>query len=213
MAKTRKPSNDELTVEEFRDRQVAQLPTQNGTYALCDLDEVPIYVGVTEEGLRKRVQRHLTSARSDVIANRLLDVWEVAYVWAWPEPRKDRMLQLEAHFYNKFHRQSSLVNVAVLKDPGDIGDVPDPIRVVVLPEEQILLRRRAEIRLPRQAKTFLDLVAHILEVKNNRETLFGLQTHFARLEKYTKEFLKPDLTTNPPSPKHVVGTKGVAPVD
>jgi hypothetical protein len=80
MAKPAKKSKDELTVEEFRDGQVARLPTENGTYALCDLDEVPIYVGVTEEGLRKRVQRHLTSARSDVIANRLLDVWEVAYV-------------------------------------------------------------------------------------------------------------------------------------
>jgi hypothetical protein len=213
MAKPPKKSNDELTVEEFRDEQVARLPTENGTYALCDLDEVPIYVGVTEEGLRKRVQRHLTSARSDVIANRLLDVWEVAYVWAWPESRKDRMLQLEAHFYNKFHRQSSLVNVAVLKDPGDIGSIPEPIRVAVLPEDQIQLRKRPEIRLPRQAKTFLDLVAHILEVKNNRETLFGLQTHFARLEKYTKQFLKPDLSTEPPSPKHVIGVEGPAPTD
>ncbi|HYL74968.1 MAG TPA: GIY-YIG nuclease family protein [Bryobacteraceae bacterium] len=202
-----------MSVEEFRDLQVATLPTENGTYALCDLDEVPIYVGVTEEGLRKRVQRHLTSARSDVIANRLLDVWEVAYVWAWPEPKKERMLQLEAHFYNKFHRQSSLVNVAVLRDPGDIGNIPQPVRVAVLPEDQILLRKRPEIRLPRQAKTFLDLVAHILEVKNNRETLFGLQTHFARLEKYTKQFLKPDLSAEPPSTKEVVGVKGTAPAD
>jgi GIY-YIG catalytic domain-containing protein len=213
MAKPHKKSSNELTVEEFRDEQVTRLPTENGTYALCDLDEAPIYVGVTEEGLRKRVQRHLTSARSDVIANRLLDVWEVAYVWAWPEPKKDRMLQLEAHFYNKFHRQSPLVNVAVLRDPGDIGDVPEPIRVAVLPEDQIKLRKRPEIRLPRQAKTFLDLVAHILEVKNNRETLFGLQTHFARLEKYTKQFLKPDLSTEPPSPKQVIGVKKPAPAD
>jgi hypothetical protein len=208
MARTPKKSNDELTVEEFRDQQVARLPTENGTYALCDLDEVPIYVGLTEEGLRKRVQRHLTSARSDAIANRLLDVWEIAYVWAWPEPEKDRMRQLEAHFYNRFHKESSLVNIAVLKDPGDIGDVPEPIRVAVLPEDQIQLRKRPEIRLPRQAKTFLDLVGHILEVKNNRETLFGLQTHFARLEKYTKAFLKPDLSTGPPSPRKAIGIEG-----
>jgi hypothetical protein len=123
------------------------------------------------------------------------------------------MLQLEAHLYNKFHRQSPLVNVAVLKDPGGIGDVPEPIRVAVLPEDQIKLRKRPEIRLPRQAKTFLDLVAHILEVKNNRETLFGLQTHFARLEKYTKQFLKPDLSSEPPSPKQVIGVRGPAPAD
>jgi hypothetical protein len=36
--------------------------------------------------VRKRVRRHLTGARSDIIANRQLDVWEVAFVDAWPLP-------------------------------------------------------------------------------------------------------------------------------
>lgn len=70
----------------YRRRQVSRIPTEIGVYALCDLDEVPIYVGQSVDGIRKRVQRHLTSARSDVIANRRFDVWEVAYVWAWPLP-------------------------------------------------------------------------------------------------------------------------------
>ncbi len=193
MAK-KKIGNATLSVEQYRDHQVGLLPTDKGVYALCDLDGVPIYVGTTEEGIRKRVQRHLTSARSDVIANRTLDIWEVAYVWAWKQPDDLKRMELEGHFYNKFHAQSKLVNAQKLSAPAAFGQEPNPdCNIQILPDEQIELRKRPEIRLPRQAKTFLDLVAHIVEVKNNEETLFGLQTHFERLEKYTKEFLKPDL--------------------
>ena len=44
----------------------------------------PIYVGQSVDGIRSRVNRHLTSARSDIIANRQIDVWEIAWVWAYP---------------------------------------------------------------------------------------------------------------------------------
>lgn len=66
----------------FRYDAVSSLPVEKGVYVLCDLDHIPIYVGKSSEGIRKRVQRHLTSARSDIIANRQIDVWEIAWVWA-----------------------------------------------------------------------------------------------------------------------------------
>lgn len=183
-----------LSIEQYRDRQVALLPTAKGVYALCDLDAVPIYVGTTVEGIRKRVQRHLTSARSDVVANRTLDIWEVAYVWAWKQPDDLKRVELEAYLYNKFHKKSKLVNAQRLSAPAKFGSEPQPDQTVqILPNDQIELRKRPEMRLPRQAKTYFDLVSHIVEIKNNEETLFGLQTHFERLQKYTKKFLKPDL--------------------
>ena len=55
-----------------------------GVYVLCDLDGVPIYVGQSKDGIRARVRRHLTSARSDIIANRQIDPWEIAFVQAFP---------------------------------------------------------------------------------------------------------------------------------
>jgi len=67
----------------YRKRAVRKLPTQIGVYVLCDLDQVPIYVGQSVDGIRSRVARHLTSARSDIIANRQIDVWEIA----WVDPR------------------------------------------------------------------------------------------------------------------------------
>lgn len=58
----------------FRKRAVASLTNQVGVYILADLDNVPIYVGQSKDGIRARVARHLTSARSDIIANRQIDV-------------------------------------------------------------------------------------------------------------------------------------------
>lgn len=68
----------------FRRKAVRTLANKIGCYVLCDLDQVPIYVGQSVDGIRSRVNRHLTSARSDIIANRQIDVWEIAWVWAYP---------------------------------------------------------------------------------------------------------------------------------
>src|SRR5437879_2993670 len=76
---------------QFRTTAARSLPKETGVYALCDLDEIPIYVGQSVDGIRARVRRHLTSARSDVIANRQLDVWEIAFVWAWPVAERRKL--------------------------------------------------------------------------------------------------------------------------
>lgn len=82
-----------------RDSAIATLQRDIRVYALCDLDGVPIYVGQSVDGIQARVRRHLTSARSDIIANRQLDVWEVAYVMAWPAER-EAIAELEATLYH-----------------------------------------------------------------------------------------------------------------
>ncbi|GAK34338.1 hypothetical protein JCM17846_33270 [Iodidimonas nitroreducens] len=94
----------------FRKTAVGTLTTQIGVYVLADLDNVPIYVGQSKDGIRKRVQRHLTSARSDVIANRQIDVWEVAYVWAFPIDDAEVISALEAALFHQLHPQSRLMN-------------------------------------------------------------------------------------------------------
>lgn len=66
--------NVSLSIIRFRKLAARKIPPQIGVYALCDLDEVPIYVGQSTDGIRARVNRHITSARSDIIANRMIDV-------------------------------------------------------------------------------------------------------------------------------------------
>lgn len=55
-----------------------------GCYAFYDYDGEPIYVGQTNEKLRVRVQRHLTNQRTDAVAMRILDIFEVAEMELWP---------------------------------------------------------------------------------------------------------------------------------
>ena len=55
-----------------------------GCYAFYDYDGEPIYVGQTNEQLRVRVQRHLTNQRTDAVAMRILDIFEVAEMELWP---------------------------------------------------------------------------------------------------------------------------------
>jgi hypothetical protein len=64
----------------FRERAVQKLTHEVGVYVLCEFDQVPIYVGKSIKGIRARVRRHVTSARSDIIANCQIDVWEIAWV-------------------------------------------------------------------------------------------------------------------------------------
>jgi len=176
-----------FSVIRFRKEASRLIPAAIGVYALCDLDDVPIYVGKSEDGIRARVNRHITSARSDVIANRMVDVWEVASVICWPVERRPHLVPLEAYLFHRFHERSPLMNGTVpplvrsLRFP-----VPEPTTVPLMDKEEILSRQRIELRLPRQAKQFLDLLDHYLNVKNSSELNLALKAHFARLQQYFK---------------------------
>ncbi len=184
---------DEVSNQEFRSTQASQITDETGVYALCDLDEVPIYVGQSTDGIRSRVRRHLTSARSDVIANRQLDVWEVAYVWAWPVEGKDRIDTLEAFMFHRFHANSPLMNGSIPVKPRRLGfERPSQQRVQVMEDDEIETRRDPAFRLPRQAEQFVRLVDHILNVKDSPELRRSLMAHFNRLSAYYQRFLQVD---------------------
>jgi len=177
-------------VLQYRHRMVRQLPRETGVYALCDLDETPMYVGQSTDGIRQRVQRHLTSARSDVIANREIDVWEVGYVWAWIETDLARIGRLEARLFHDFDSASRLMNGSLPPDPGALGfDVPEKIVVRVMDEDEITIRREPSLRLPRQAEHYQRLVDQILNVKDAPELRRALHAHFDRLNAYHRRFL------------------------
>src|SRR5580700_502768 len=114
----------------FRRRAVRTLTNKIGCYVLCDLDEVPIYVGQSVDGIRSRVNRHLTSARSDIIANRQVDVWEIAWVWAYPVADKAMIGPLEDALFHHFHPSSALMNGKVPKTPPPRAEIPKPAQIV-----------------------------------------------------------------------------------
>src|SRR3954451_6290676 len=103
---------------EFRRKAVRTLINVVGVYVLCDLDRIPIYVGRSSDGIRARVNRHLTSARSDIIANRQIDVWEIAWVWAYPIENRANIPALEDALFHEFHPKSALMNGKVPRRPA-----------------------------------------------------------------------------------------------
>jgi hypothetical protein len=176
----------------YRSKQVRKIPRGIGAYALCDLDNVPIYVGCSFDGIQNRVRRHLTSARSDIIANRLIDVWELAYVWAWPVSQSKQIKPLEAHLFHRFDVKSRLMNGAILPRPKKkLGfSIPTPVEIPILSDEERNLRREAAYRFPRQVEHVQRLVDHILTVKDTKDLHRALRAHFDRLQKYYKAFIK-----------------------
>lgn len=166
------------------------LPEGVGVYALCDLDETPIYVGQSVDGIRARVRRHLTSARSDVIANRQIDVWEIAFVWAWPVADPGQIGPLEAHLFHEFNGRAPLVNGTIPPAPAQLGfSVPDRVRVQVMEDREIAARKDPSLRFPRQIQHFGSLVDYILNTQDKPHLRRALQVYFNRLRRYYAAFL------------------------
>lgn len=174
----------------FRHEAVKILTNEIGCYVLCDLDHVPIYVGQSKDGIRNRVLRHITSARSDIIANRQIDVWEIAWVWAYPETDKARIGPLEDALFHQFHPTSALMNGKVPKRPPQPTPYIKPRQIVqVMSDAEIEEKRDPALRLPRQAEHYSQIVGHFLAVKNSKEIAGAIQAHFERLQKYHNELL------------------------
>lgn len=174
----------------YRSTQLRALTNEIGVYALCDLDGVPIYVGQSVDGIRSRVRRHLSSARSDVIANRQVDVWEIAYVWAWPVQSKEIIAALEQRLYLEFDTSSALMNGKALIETEQITlSIPDKQVLQVIAEDERLERLDPCARLPRQISHYLNLVDYIQTVKDEPHLRRSLNAHFQRLVKYHKLFL------------------------
>jgi hypothetical protein len=179
------PIKPSLSLIRYRKLEARKIPTAVGVYAICDLDEVPIYVGQSNDGIRKRVQRHITSARSDIIANRMIDVWEVAFVWSWPWNDVSQLNVLEAHLFHGFHKKSKLMNGSIPLTPPPLDfEIPDPVVVQLMPNEEIESRKRAPLRLTRQAQHFSNLLDQFLNVKDSQELYLALRAHFERLNRY-----------------------------
>jgi 2-polyprenyl-6-methoxyphenol hydroxylase-like FAD-dependent oxidoreductase len=175
----------------FRRKAVSGLTNAIGVYILCDLDDVPIYVGQSVDGIRSRVRRHLTSARSDIIANRQIDIWEVAWVRAFPVVDRLEIADLENALFHHFDKLSSLVNGKVPVRPMSSFIVPAPSQIVqVMSDAEIVEKRDPALRLPRQAEHYSQIVGHFLAVKNSAEIARAMNSHFERLAKYHRQLLK-----------------------
>lgn len=145
---------------------------QWGVYAFYDYDREPIYVGQTNEQLRVRIQRHLTNQRSDAVAMRILDVFEVAEVEIWPvwalEGTSGRDAEarrlLDAHEYTAYlnaiegSRFKAILNEKIPPIGGPI-EMPKSLRWALIDDETRADRGHPDIRIARRAETIARLTA------------------------------------------------------
>ncbi|MCO1574888.1 GIY-YIG nuclease family protein [Crossiella sp. SN42] len=143
-----------------------------GCYAFYDYDGEPIYVGQTNESLRTRIRRHLTNQRTDAVAMRILDVFEVAQLEMWPlwdfeaVQRNDAAARahlnaVEYSAYRKAIRESRFKAILNEKIPpvSATVDLPPSLKVDLVSAANREERGHADIRIARRAETIARLAA------------------------------------------------------
>lgn len=145
---------------------------QWGVYAFYDYDDEPIYVGQTNEKLRVRIRRHLTNQRTDAVAMRILDPFEVASVRMWPlwelegrgkkDPEaKARLDQAEYSAYVQAiegSRFQAILNEKI-PPPSTVEELPPSVSADLRGTESLAERTHSDVRIARRAETISRLAA------------------------------------------------------
>lgn len=158
-----------------------------GVYAFYDYDGEPIYVGQTWEDFATRVGRHLRGQRSDTLAYRILDPFEVAEVELWPaedvrahyaaarasvaddrvavkqlaEDRRRALDAIEYSVYLSAIEGSTYQAILNEKIPpvSQRVDLPDSHRFPLVPEQLREDREHPDVRIARRAETLARVAA------------------------------------------------------
>jgi hypothetical protein len=145
---------------------------QWGCYAFYDYDGEPIYVGQTNERLRVRVRRHLSNQRTDAVAMRILDVFEVAEMQLWPlweyegvsatnKQARQHLDSIEYNAYTLAIEESRFKAILNEKIPpvSDLGDLPPSRRFALISDQTREERGHPDVRIARRAETISRLAA------------------------------------------------------
>lgn len=146
-------------------------------YAFYDFDGEPIYVGQTADQVQGRVGRHLTGMRSDSVAKFVLDPFEVYLVAVWPLPAiaalpsRERKAQLNKYEFavhamlTSESRFQAVLNEGNIPPQDEVHDLPEPVAMIIIPDEIFPERAHPDVRIARRAQTVSLLARHISERK------------------------------------------------
>jgi len=139
-----------------------------GVYGFYDYDGEPIYIGQTAESFGTRIGRHLTGQRSDTLAYRILDPFEVAEMELWPteylRSAADKVPQLNAVEYSAYveaidqSKYHAILNEKIPPVSGRV-DLPRSFRFQLVPNELREDREHPDVRIARRAETLARVAA------------------------------------------------------
>ncbi|WP_367651686.1 GIY-YIG nuclease family protein [Curtobacterium sp. MCPF17_052] len=144
-----------------------------GVYAFYDYDGEPIYVGQTKEDFATRVGRHLRGQRTDTLAYRILDPFEVAEVELWPAehtrqlPSKEKTTAIDQLEYSAYltaieeSKYRAILNEKIPPRSRRI-ELPRSYHFSLIPSELREDREHPDVRIARRAETLgrVAAVAH-----------------------------------------------------
>lgn len=160
-----------------------------GVYAFYDYDLEPIYVGQTVERLRTRIRRHLTNQRTDAVAMKVLDPYEVFEIEVWPlaqyegRPTSDptarahlnwlesdvfQHLLAQSHFHAVLNEKTPSAPPPV---PGTAFTRPPSCRGRIVSDAVLKLRKHSDTRIARRAET----LSQLAKVISERQVQVGLR--------------------------------------
>ena len=166
-------------------------------YLFIDYDGEPIYVGQTTEKLRTRIRRHLTNQRTDAVAMRVLDPFEVAEVEMWPfwelegGAPADVLDRAEFTVYQQAlaaSRFSAVLNEGEIP-AAELVELPPSVRGEILAADERRGREHPDVRLARRARTIADLARVISERRVKLGIRRTLWVQSQRLEHLARERL------------------------
>lgn len=160
----------EIALNELDDESRLVGNAKFGVYAFYDYDGEPIYVGQTNERLRTRIRRHLTNQRTDAVAMRVLDIFEVTELEMWPlwelenetrEIVQERLDQVEYSAYVRAIKDSRFRAILNEKIPpvSPLVELPTSYRFPLVTDDQLDERRHPDVRIARRAETISRLAA------------------------------------------------------
>lgn len=141
-----------------------------GAYAFYDYDGEPIYVGQTTEDFATRIGRHLRGQRSDTLAYRILDPFEVAEMELYPVehlrqvPVKERRAQVDAVEYSAYvqaiknSKYKAILNEKIPPVSAPI-ELPASYRFNLVPDDMREDREHPDVRIARRAETLARVAA------------------------------------------------------
>lgn len=139
-----------------------------GVYAFYDYDGEPIYVGQTWENFGTRIGRHLRGQRSDTLAYRILDPFEVAEFELYPvedlrsdSEKKAKLDAIEYSVYVNAIKKSKYQAILNEKIPpvSTPVELPASYRFGLVPAGMREDREHPDVRIARRAETLARVAA------------------------------------------------------
>ncbi len=139
-----------------------------GVYTFYDYDGEPIYVGQTTEDFGTRIGRHLRGQRSDTLAYRILDPFEVAEMELYPleDLRSDpqKRAKIDAVEYSAYvdaienSKYKAILNEKIPPVSQSVA-LPNSFRFSLIPENMRDDREHPDVRIARRAETLARVAA------------------------------------------------------